>query len=52
MWLQKRDLLICKTIIEKVADKNPKCNLGTTPIHLAAQNGHTLVFRLISQKHK
>ena len=34
-------------MIENTEDKNPKNNLGDTPLHLAAKSGHFEVCKLI-----
>ena len=40
---------ICRAIIEKLTDKNPKNNLGTTPLHCTADNGHVWIYQLIGK---
>ena len=41
---------ICKIIIDKIVDKNPKDNSDWTPLHKAAGNGHVEVCKLILEK--
>ena len=41
---------ICKIILEKIVDKNPKDNSDWTPLHKAAGNGHVEVCKLILEK--
>ena len=38
---------ICQEILESVADKNPRNEDGTTPLHDAAIEGHLDIVRLI-----
>ena len=40
-------LQICRAIIEKLIDKNPKCNAGVTPLHRAAESGRVGIYQLI-----
>jgi ankyrin repeat protein len=35
-----------------VQDKNPATNVGTTPLHLAAQRGHEEIFKAIFKEIK
>ena len=37
----------CKVILEKNHDKNSPNQFGTTPLHVAAKNGHEDILRLI-----
>ena len=41
---------ICKIILDKTVDKNPKDNSDWTPLHKAAGNGHAEVCKLILEK--
>ena len=41
---------ICKIILDKIVDKNPKDNSDWTPLHKAAGNGHVEVCKLILEK--
>ena len=40
---ERGHLKLCKQIVEKTGDKNPKGPHGCTPFHIATQNGHTEV---------
>jgi hypothetical protein len=44
------NLSLCKAIIDRVKDKNPRCNTGVTPLHLAAHQRHLKVCELIIEK--
>ena len=42
---------ICKFILERtLIPFNPKDNEGWTPLHLAAENGHSTTYKLIMEK--
>ena len=41
---------ICKIILDKIVDKNPKDNSDWTPLHKAAGNGHVEVCKLILER--
>ena len=38
---------VCRVIIGKIVDKNPANNIGSTPLHYAANNGYLDICRLI-----
>ena len=38
---------LCQLIVENVDDKNPKDNIGWTPLHYAARHGYLSVCQLI-----
>jgi ankyrin repeat protein len=40
-------LEIYKLIIENVQNKNPRSNIGNTPLHAAAEGGHMDICKLI-----
>ena len=40
----------CKVILEKNHDKNSPNQFGTTPLHVAAKNGHLEVTKLLLGK--
>ena len=46
----KQGFKICKLILEEGDDKNSVTNLGWTPLHFAANNGHLEVFKFIFEK--
>ena len=41
---------MCAFIVTKIDDKNPRSNLGYTPMHSAARRGHLAICELIQSK--
>ena len=41
-------LEVCKAIMEKLENKNPKDNFGDTPKDMAHTNGHNMIVELFS----
>ena len=51
MELQKNGHLeVCKYLMNKVDNKNPAENTGTTPLHCAADRGHLEICKFIASQ--
>ena len=51
MELQKNGHLeVCKYLMNKVDNKNPAENTGTTPLHCAADSGHLEICKFIAAR--